>query len=68
MNQEDIKLIHQFVDDGLKTLKRLELMLTPEDVPIEMKDGKENEDGWTPWKPIKSTVSNSEITCRDYYI
>ena len=61
MNQKDIRLIHQFVDYGLSELKKLELMQTPGNVPIEMKDGTKNEDGWITWKPIKSTVTNSEI-------
>lgn len=30
-------------------------------VPIEMRDGPVNEDGWVLWKPIKSNVSDEEL-------
>lgn len=62
MTQDDLNRIHTFVDEGLKKLKEKGLMRTSGKVPLEMIDGPTNPDGWTPWKPIKSTVTDQEIT------
>jgi hypothetical protein len=63
MKAEDLKLIHKFVDDGLKKLAELDLMKSPGNVPFEMIDKSvKKDDDWTPWKPIESTVTDQEIT------
>lgn len=63
MQNEDIELIHEFVDEGLRKLKEHDLMWTPGLVPFEMVDSSyPKKDDWTHWKATRSTVTNKEIT------
>lgn len=57
------QIIYDFVDRGLKLLEELDLMRLPHDnMPQEMIDNtREKEDDWIPWKPVKSTVTDSDL-------
>lgn len=62
MISKDISVIHQFVDTALETWRQADLMRLPRAVPLEMRDetGVVHND-WIPWKPIPSTVTESDI-------
>jgi hypothetical protein len=56
-------IIYDFVDKALKSLEESGLMRIPHDnMPQEMIDQtKEKTDDWVPWKPIKSTATDSDL-------
>jgi len=63
LKEEDVKLIHKFVDDGITELKKHGLMIQSGNIPIEMQDESFNrKNEYNNWVPTKSTVSDSDIT------
>ncbi|UOQ55297.1 SMI1/KNR4 family protein [Hymenobacter cellulosivorans] len=63
MTSADINLVHQFVDTALEKWRQADLMHFPDaDMPLEMRDeARVADEDWTPWKPIPSTVTNSDL-------
>lgn len=53
--------IKKLVDLYVEKSKAAGLLNSPV-VPDDMVDGNTDEEGWTPWKPIPSSISNTEIT------
>ncbi|MBO0360198.1 SMI1/KNR4 family protein [Hymenobacter sp. BT186] len=64
MTPTDIRVVHQFVDVALQKLRDVDLMRLPyANMPLEMQDETgTSEDDWLPWKPVPSTVTDSDIT------
>jgi hypothetical protein len=52
--------IVKLIDSYCKKLRSMDLMRYPI-VPIEMADGPEDEEGWTPWKLVDSKVTIEDI-------
>ncbi|NBP67946.1 MAG: SMI1/KNR4 family protein [Cytophagia bacterium] len=57
------QIIFDFVDNGLKSLEAMDMIrIVHNSMPQEMVDEtKERRDDWIPWKPIKSTVTDSDL-------
>jgi len=62
LKEEDIQLIHQFVDGGLKALKENDLMIAQGAIPLEMQDGAfDRRNDYNSWVAIPSQATNEEI-------
>jgi len=62
LKQEDVQLIHQFVDGGLKALKENDLMIAQGAIPPEMQDDTfDRRKDYNSWVAIPSRVTNAEI-------
>ena len=59
----DTELIHEFIDNSLKTLEELDLMKRPHpNMPKEMiNETRTTDNDWIPWKAIPSKATDSDI-------
>jgi len=55
-------LVTNYVDAAIEQLRRLELIMTPGKLPVEMRDDSiPPSNDWRGWKPVPSTVTNQDL-------